>query len=731
MSSYLRGSTNYVWSTTSILGKGATATVHQGVNKVNGEPVAVKTFNQLSTLRPQEIQLREFEVLQRVNHENIVKLLAIEEEQENRGKVIVMELCTGGSLFNILDDPENTYGLEESEFLLVLEHLYKGMKHLRDNNLIHRDLKPGNIMKYIRDDGTTVYKLTDFGAARELQEGQYFQSLYGTEEYLHPDMYERAVLRKPANKTFGATIDLWSIGVTLYHVATGNLPFRPYGGRRNKETMHQITTKKESGVISGIQYREGGPIEWKRELPMNCQLSYGLKKIVTPLLAGLLEADHRKIWSFDKFFNEVDVILSRKLFHIFHVNKAQLIKIYILPIENYTHLQSYIAEQIEIKENSQILIYQNNLLKNLIEEYTLITGYPNTSKEDPYFLFDRENNNITVIPDPELPKFNEFSNVMSVENDAAQAKSACSIGHQYKRQIDKYSLFSKLIRDTVQYFTKYITTVLQELHQNTQHLLDKTLTLQKTADILQISQQISRYNNKINFVEKLESLSKDFLIISVQGVTNLHKTHCTDSNLKLQWENTNRNLKCPYKTLSPARAKSQVEHLRDSWQHLVRDRATRTLSYNDEQFHILERIKITQTLNRLKNLFEHEVFPQYEQLAENFGDWYKIAQNIHLKSEILISDVKKYESKLTEFEEDIAIENSDYTDFVKSTNKQNTMPKVRNLQSQKLKQCFTEYHKECKNIKDVLNENIKLTTYLNESTMEIIKKINANDNTEM
>jgi serine/threonine protein kinase len=64
-------------------------------------------------------------------------------------------------------------------------------------------------------------------------------------------MYERAVLRKPVGKTFGATVDLWSIGVTLYHVATGNLPFRPFGGRRNKETMYYITTKKASGVISG------------------------------------------------------------------------------------------------------------------------------------------------------------------------------------------------------------------------------------------------------------------------------------------------------------------------------------------------------------------------------------------------------------------------------------------------------------------------------------------------
>ena len=58
------------------------------------------------------------------------------------------------------------------------------MKHLRDNNLVHRDLKPGNIMKFISVDGSTIYKLTDFGAARELQDDQQFMSLYGTEEYL-------------------------------------------------------------------------------------------------------------------------------------------------------------------------------------------------------------------------------------------------------------------------------------------------------------------------------------------------------------------------------------------------------------------------------------------------------------------------------------------------------------------------------------------------------------------
>ena len=86
-------------------------------------------------------------------------------------------------------------------------------------------------------------------------------------------MYERAVLRKPVGKTFGATVDLWSIGVTLFHVATGQLPFRPFGGRRNKETMYYITTEKASGVISGVQTSENGPIEWSRTLPEGCPLS--------------------------------------------------------------------------------------------------------------------------------------------------------------------------------------------------------------------------------------------------------------------------------------------------------------------------------------------------------------------------------------------------------------------------------------------------------------------------
>lgn len=58
------------------------------------------------------------------------------------------------------------------------------MNHLRENGVVHRDIKPGNIMRLMGEDGQSIYKLTDFRAARELDDDEKFVSVYGTEEYL-------------------------------------------------------------------------------------------------------------------------------------------------------------------------------------------------------------------------------------------------------------------------------------------------------------------------------------------------------------------------------------------------------------------------------------------------------------------------------------------------------------------------------------------------------------------
>ena len=272
---------------------------------------------------------------------------------------------------------------------IVTNHTWNEYDFHKNTFSCYRDLKPGNIMKFIKDDGSIVYKLTDFGAARELQDDQQFMSLYGTEEYLHPDMYERAVLRKPVGKTFGATVDLWSIGVTLYHVATGNLPFRPFGGRRNKETMYYITTKKSSGVISGVQTSDNGPIQWSRELPNTCLLSAGIKKHITPLLASLLEVNPQKMWTFDRFFTEVTKILNKKKLHIFFVNKLKELRVYLDKEEKLENLQLLLTEQTEVDPAQQILLYDKTFLSHHVDNTTPGTSYPHTSPMEPIVMFSK------------------------------------------------------------------------------------------------------------------------------------------------------------------------------------------------------------------------------------------------------------------------------------------------------------------------------------------------------
>ncbi|CAG5055701.1 unnamed protein product [Parnassius apollo] len=611
--SFLRGSENYVWCTTSVLGKGATGAVFQGVNKNNGEPVAVKTFNQLSHMRPHDVQMREFEVLKK-------------------------------------DDPENTYGLQEHEFLLVLEHLTAGMKHLRDNNLVHRDLKPGNIMKFINEDGTTTYKLTDFGAARELQEEEQFISLYGTEEYLHPDMYERAVLRKPVGKSFGATVDLWSIGVTLYHVATGQLPFRPYGGRKNKETMFFITTKKASGVISGTQTAENGPIDWSSELPSHCQLSVGLRKLVTPLLAGLLEVDPHRIWTFERFFSEVQTVTSTKPVHIFYVNKAASIKVFLKPEEKYEHLQTYICEQMSVVPESQILLYEDKLLLSEIDENTLGKNYPDTNAEEPLMLFNKNNNNVSMAPEPEIPKFPVFPNIVSVENDATQAKTACSVGHAVRRRVEALCAVAVLCARCVRRWGALLGARLARVSARADQVAARAHHAAQAARLLQLAAphapHVPHPPAAALLCGEADALATAAAALCARhSQANLSCDFGLQEALRAEWEAAAAHEPCPNDLRLHLKAKTLVERLRDSWQHLVRDRATRSLTYNDEQFHVLERITVAETGRRVRALLQRAA-PLCRARADALADWYKVAQTVYLQTQILDKDVSSTELKL-------------------------------------------------------------------------------------
>ncbi|XP_006942992.4 inhibitor of nuclear factor kappa-B kinase subunit epsilon isoform X8 [Felis catus] len=462
----MQSTVNYLWHTDDLLGQGATASVYKARNKKSGELVAVKVFNTASYLRPREVQVREFDVLRKLNHQNIVKLFAVEEtvgpvlgqrevvlslthtgwkdsghrimetwshacqQGGSRQKVLVMEYCSGGSLLSVLESPENAFGLPEDEFLVVLRCVVAGMNHLRENSIVHRDIKPGNIMRLMGEEGQSIYKLTDFGAARELDDDEKFVSVYGTEEYLHPDMYERAVLRKPQQKTFGVTVDLWSIGVTLYHAATGSLPFVPFGGpRRNKEMMYRITTEKPAGAIAGTQRRENGPLEWSYTLPITCRLSMGLQSQLVPILANILEVEQAKCWGFDQFFAETSDILQRVVVHVFSLSQAVLHHVYIHAHNTVAIFLEAVYKQTSVAPQHQEYIFEGHVC--VLEPSLSAQHIAHTTASSPLTLFSMASETPKGLafrdPAQDIPKF--FPKV-DLQADYSTAKSVLGAGYQ-------------------------------------------------------------------------------------------------------------------------------------------------------------------------------------------------------------------------------------------------------------------------------------------------------------
>uniref|UniRef100_A0A4W3HNV6 TANK-binding kinase 1 n=1 Tax=Callorhinchus milii TaxID=7868 RepID=A0A4W3HNV6_CALMI len=432
----MQSTANYLWLIADILGQGATANVYRGRHKTT-----------------------------------------------TRNKVLVMEFCSCGSLYTVLEESGNAFGLPESEFLIVLRDVVAGMNHLRENGIVHRDIKPGNIMRVIGEDGQSVYKLTDFGAARELEDDEQFVSLYGTEEYLHPDMYERAVLRKPQQKMYGAIVDLWSIGVTFYHAATGNLPFRPFEGpRRNKEVMYKIITEKPPGAISGAQKSENGSIVWSDKLPISCSLSTGLRSMLIPVLANILEVDQDKCWGFDQFFVETNDILHRVVIHVFSLQQVTLHKIYIQTYNTANVFYDLLYKQTNVPPQNQELIFEGRPLD--LEPNVQAQNFPKTSEENPLILVSSEAVNTLglIFEEPTAPKVNPR---YDLDLDASCAKTITGVVCQAQKISASLLHYQELVRKGVRWWIRIIMENYHEtLHKKNEVILKLNFCISNLAGSL-------------------------------------------------------------------------------------------------------------------------------------------------------------------------------------------------------------------------------------------------------
>uniref|UniRef100_A0A3Q3ATH3 Inhibitor of nuclear factor kappa B kinase subunit epsilon n=1 Tax=Kryptolebias marmoratus TaxID=37003 RepID=A0A3Q3ATH3_KRYMA len=623
MSVITASTTNYLWSSQDVLGQGATASVFKARNKKSGELVAVKVFNTLSYNRPHDVQMREFEMLRKLNHNNIVRLFAVEEVNlPTKQKVLVMEYCSGRSLLNLLEEPENAFGLPEAEFLTVLQCVVQGMNHLRENGVVHRDIKPGNIMRKVGEDGKSVYKLTDFGAARELEDDEKFMSIYGTEEYLHPDMYERAVLRKPHQKSYGVSVDLWSIGVTLYHSATGSLPFTPFEGpRKNKPVMFKITTEKPTGAIAGIQRVEGGQIDWSYHLPHSCQLSQGLKVLLVPVLAGIMEADQERCWGFDQFFTATTDILQRQPVHVFSLQNATAHCIYIHHYKMVSVFFEEVASQTGVGIPQQRLMYLGHDLP--LEGNMKVVNLPCTLYSQPLVLLSYAPGANTSLPfrEPETPPIPSRFDVVA---DYSFSKVTVGVVHQYKRIVQLLHTHRELL---LQGYYSYMMKLRQECREALHGIAMITMRLQSclTCD-----------SNPFWLTLQTVLCRNLFLLLCFQVHQNLPVYTAGIQEFQNRLERLQIEQAKLAETLANDKSCQRMEILLQKitaiHQHYRKDRLTGKLPYNDEQIHKFEKIHLSSHIKRVKTLFREECMQRYKELLASTRTWNRSGQTLELET---------------------------------------------------------------------------------------------------
>ncbi|XP_028652462.1 NUAK family SNF1-like kinase 2 [Erpetoichthys calabaricus] len=205
------------------LGKGTYGKVKKAV-ETSGRVVAIKSIRKSKIKDEQDLIhiRREIEIMSSLNHPHII---AIYEVFENKDKiVIVMEYASEGDLYDYISEKQK---LTEQEARHFFRQIVSAVHYCHKNGIVHRDLKLENILL----DGSGNIKIADFGLSNLFHRDDYLQTFCGSPLYASPEIVNGRPYRGPE-------VDSWSLGVLLYTMVHGAMPF---DGRDFKNLVKQIT----------------------------------------------------------------------------------------------------------------------------------------------------------------------------------------------------------------------------------------------------------------------------------------------------------------------------------------------------------------------------------------------------------------------------------------------------------------------------------------------------------
>ncbi|XP_014681065.1 PREDICTED: MAP/microtubule affinity-regulating kinase 4-like isoform X2 [Priapulus caudatus] len=225
------------------IGKGSFAKVKEALHTLTGEKVAVKVVSKKKANEDAYVTRnlrREGKLLQLARHPNIIQIYEVMETENSY--YLVTDMCTGG---NMMDYICKNKKLEEQEVRHFIRQMISAVDHLHRHGIIHRDLKVENLLL----DENRDIKIIDFGLSNTLkvstgEDGQTIVQEFcitqcGSPAYAAPELL--------GHRKYGTKVDVWSIGVNMYAMLTGNLPFTvsPF----NIKTLHAKMVNKEMNAI--------------------------------------------------------------------------------------------------------------------------------------------------------------------------------------------------------------------------------------------------------------------------------------------------------------------------------------------------------------------------------------------------------------------------------------------------------------------------------------------------
>ncbi|KAI6213671.1 Non-specific serine/threonine protein kinase [Aphelenchoides besseyi] len=208
------------------IGKGNFAKVKLARHMPTGIDVAIKIIDK-TALNQSSLQklFREVRIMKQLDHPNIVKLYQVMETDQTL--YLVMEYASGGEVFDYLV----AHGrMKEKEARAKFRQIVSAVQYLHSKNIIHRDLKAENLLL----DADMNIKIADFGFSNQFSAGNKLDTFCGSPPYAAPELFQ-------GKKYDGPEVDVWSLGVILYTLVSGSLPF---DGQNLKELRERVLRGK-------------------------------------------------------------------------------------------------------------------------------------------------------------------------------------------------------------------------------------------------------------------------------------------------------------------------------------------------------------------------------------------------------------------------------------------------------------------------------------------------------